>query len=89
MTKPSCCEYYAELYLECPTHPESVRSKRTRVAKIIEEYLTHTDTSDIVENADYHGRMIASILEPELSPKPRAMELSEVKPGELDGLPED
>jgi Lar family restriction alleviation protein len=43
---------------------ESVLNK-DETAKVIESYLTESDVSDIVENADYHGRILATILRDE------------------------
>lgn len=40
---------------------------KDKMAEIIESYLTETDTSDIYENADYHGRILATIITQELA----------------------
>jgi hypothetical protein len=39
---------------------------RAEIAKIIEEYLTEADISDIQTDPDYHSRILASILDPYL-----------------------
>jgi len=43
----------------CASKPKTLKE---RLAECIESYLTETDTSDIFENADYHGRILSSIL---------------------------
>lgn len=37
--------------------------KRSELAKIIEQYFTEADVSDIVENADYHSRILLALIE--------------------------
>lgn len=66
-TLPDHTKTFCEKAFMAGIEAERARSKcltRAYIETCVEEYLTHTDTSDIVENADYHARIIGAILLP-------------------------